>query len=320
MKLNIQLKGNCSIDIGEDELNEIVQKFDGCCGNYMKQLHIDNSKIEWTIEDSEHDVSKLESALIDFQLTKGTIKHGLNTFYKMKLNKYLFMDSIVQLKNLHEDNNLIEFSYNKIDLFKVFNYADEHNPRKELNFVYFNEDYILATNTKILICNKNHSSHYDIYIPKMFCEAYHTFDDAKIFYEKEQGLVYLLLNGKIYKDEFKDFKFIDYKKIIPDTFNTTLKTIDFIANSKTLLLDEKDRIRAFAYKLTNRYSCIDNKNLEDRYLCAYLNLDFGLENAGINDYHLPFALYDDKKENMQIVMPLLLSNYEVYNHLDEKED
>lgn len=311
MNLSIELKGTYHIDINDIVLKEIIEQYDGNYKEYLKNIKVDNEEINWFIEQKDYKTNQLEKALDEY-ISKNeycSIKDKRDLIIKRKLNKFLHMVSS------DEFNNLQQFFYNKAELSSVYKYADENNSRNEFNFVYFDDENVLSTNMKVLICNKNHSTHSNIFIPKIFCEAYVLLDNARIYYDKKESVIYLFLDGKVYKEQFKDFKFIDYKKVIPDKFEITIKTIDFIANSKTIMIDEKNSTRAFAYKLTNRYSCVSNKLLEDKYLCAMLELNFGLEYTGINDYSLPFVLFDEKKEYMQIVMPIILSNEEINKYL-----
>lgn len=307
MELEIEIKGKTTINISESVLKTIVEEYKGNYEEYLESYPIDKDSIDWDFENKEYETENLLVVLNKYRIDNGyDANYELPKDLKLKkqLKKYLFMESIEQLQNYHLKDKLEEFKFDKVELDYISSYADEHNPKEELNFIYFDKENIVATDTRVLVCNKNNSSYFDIYIPKIFCEAYCLFDEVKIFFEKNLQVIYLVLDGKVYKDEFKKFKFVEYKRIIPNSYSITLNTIDMIGNSRALLLDETKGVRAFAYKLN------------DNYLCANLNkIHFGLEFIGINKCTLPFVLFDGNKERLQVIMPLILSNDEVEEYL-----
>lgn len=300
MELEFEIKGKVKVNIDESILKKITEDYKGNYEEYFELYPIDKDSIDWDLENKEYETDNLLIALNKYRVDNGfndNYELPKNLMLKKQLKNYYYMDSLEQLKNYHSEDNLEEFIFNKKELEYLSFYADEHNPKNELNFVYFDKENILATDTRVLVCNKNNSLYSDIYIPKVFCEAYVLFDEVKIFFEKSLDLIYLVFDGKIYKDSFKNFKFYEYKRIIPKEFKTILKTVEMIENSKTLLLEKE--IKAFAYRF------------EDNYLCAKLNIDLSLEFVGINSYALPFMLFNNTKDKLQIVMPLLLENNEI---------
>ena len=309
MKLELTVKGKIIINVTEKDLKVIAEEHKGNYEEYFEMYPIDTNAIEWDNEDKEYETEDLLTALNKYRCDNGFDENyelPRNLQIIKYLKKYLYMDSLEQLEKYHLKDNLEEFIFDKIELSYISSYADIHHPREELNFVYFDKDSIVSTDSKVLICNKNNSSYNDIYIPKYFCEAYCLFDNARIFFEKKLQLIYLIIDEKVYKVSFENFRYLDYKRIIPNEYKITARTLEVMEQSKTFIVDKEKGVYAFAYRLN------------DYYLCAKMNINFGLDFIGINSHALPFVLFDERKEKLQIVMPLLLENNEVEEYINKQ--
>ena len=318
IRLDFEIKGKISIEVNESVLKVIAEEYQGDHEEYFRYFPIVSDNIQWDLEEKEYETKVLEEALETYRKNNGFEENfQLSKCLKIKknLNKYLHMNSFEEFKKYNQDIIIEEFVFDKVELEHVSSYADENNPTSEFNYIYFDKENIVSTNTRVLVCNKNNTNYKDIYIPKLFCDALCAFQDAQIFIEYETQTTYLVLDEKIYKDEFKNLRFIDYKKIIPTKFNLSMDTVDMIGTSRTLLLNEDEGIRAFAYRLTDRFSVSANKKLDDKYLCASTNINFGLECVGIVDYNLPFVLFTKDKQKLLVVMPLIFSDEEIEKYL-----
>lgn len=182
------------------------------------------------------------------------------------------------------------------ELEALMNTADYQNPRLEFNDVYFDDDYIVSTDTKRMMVVKNTTDIKNVYIPKPFLDLFVHFPDNEL---DVVGQNVILTSNDRHFHYFPThrIKYPDYERIVPKETKTKISYEKFLKDSKVLLAD------GFEYPIDLRIMKIDGKTL-----CLNNDLimeDFNFDTFCFNESYLPIMF---ENENARyIVMPIILS-------------
>lgn len=186
--IKIEVSGTVEIDLTQSDIKSIAEDYKGDYKSYIENLDYSTYDIEYEEEDREYDSEAIRKALNIFREQNKMDVHfnyppeilRENWLFEHQIPKDTFMEVLQEIKP-------IIINPNKEVLEKVYMYADINNPKFELDCIYFDEDNIVATDTKAMIICKNDSGLKDILIPKEFIKAY-----------IHQDAILYLSNKKIY--------------------------------------------------------------------------------------------------------------------------
>lgn len=238
MKIKFTVTADFEAEVTEDVAYKILTEYGGSFDSFIHNNYFDYTD-KRCLEVDDINYNKKESEKLMQNIRKHIDEKG-DTFLKRGLYAKLrnstfptvYIPSLENMQKLEVDLELME---------KLFEFADIHNPKEELNFLYLNGEYVEATNTKIMIKHK-HKFNFEnnIYFPPYFIEPM-----------KDGAEVYVFQKNKLfmkYKDEwftgiddfYTDRPFIDTARVMSkDDF---METCPFIANYKdikTINADEK---------------------------------------------------------------------------------
>lgn len=236
MKIEFTVTGEFEAEVTEEIAYEVMKDYGGNFNAWMEDNYSDYT-CESDFEVKVIDYNKKEATEILSIIRKHIDEKG-DTFLKSNLRSRLrnskfptdFIPPLESMQKLEVDLELME---------KLFEFADTNNPKMNLNFLYLKDEYVEATDTKMLIKHK-HKFNFEnpIYFPPFFIEPMK--DDAEVYIFKNNKLFMKYKDEWFYgiDDYYESLPFIDSARILskPDF----METCPFIANYKDIKIVNAD--------------------------------------------------------------------------------
>jgi hypothetical protein len=308
-QIEIKVSGTITMDLTEADIKKIIE----AGGDY--DVYIENmSYSRYDIDDIEVDSRKyskttVQNAIADYIKKKPEYKGKVQDF-KTSIKSFL---EYVQCTKEQFENATAKLEEIKLDrelLKQVYLCADIKNPKFELNYVYFDEKNMIATDTRRLAVAPHNTSLNDVYIHKFICEAYCEDETAKLYIGNdafENECVYLHLKEDMYYISIVNLtrpKFPDYNRIIPSFTDHHMTHMEFIEN-----FYEIDRESEISVVILHNKEFLF---LDLNYIPKDIELDFYY-----NKLNLPVLF---KNENfICVVMPMLIDETDEAYALAKKQ-
>jgi len=222
--------------------------------NWMEDNYEDYIEAsDFEIEDINYKKNEAKRLLFE---AKSNIEKNGDIYFKRLLRTKLREGRFPKehIPNL-EDMKKLEVDLELMD--KIVGFADDKNPKIELNYIHLNREYVEATNTKILIKHK-HKYNFEtkIFFPPYFIEPMK--DGAECFIWKENTL-FLKYKDEWFQglDMYRDRVYPDVDRICSkdDFFDTCPFVENWSKNKKVVEIDDvtKINIRGKEYNFNKIY-------------------------------------------------------------------
>jgi hypothetical protein len=180
----------------------------------------------------------------------------------------------------------------KSELEIVSKYIDKNNPKIEFNYLFVDQDNLVATNTRAIGIIQHRSNiegkdkffiHGDVVALALKQTKAVEFElqEQKIICFDKAGHEIITIQKSEKPDRFDDYNFTNYKRIIPETFK---KTMPFVEHAQIQGIFAVEKIQV-------------NTN--------YLPKKFDEGNIGINNYNIPVKISNFEDTIKIIIMPIV---------------
>lgn len=297
IEVEIEVSGILTYELTEDDIKRIAEDYKGDHLSYIKDsTHISNYDIEYDIEDYTYSTRAVEEELIRYR-KENELDDDFCIPYAVAKERFVEACEITTsiLEEICENTQKQELERTN-ELQALMEIADYQNPKLELNDVYFDEEYIVATDTRRMMVTKNTTAIKDVYIPKAFLELF-VYDTGKHLEVRGQDVLLTANNRHFYYYPTHLKNYPDYDRIIPKEINTKISNESFLKDSKVLLADELDHHRDLRIiKIDGKTLCLNND---------FIIEDFNFDTFCFNEPNLPVMF--ESETSRYIVMPIILS-------------
>lgn len=296
IEVSVEMSGTANIKLDESDLKQIAKNYNGDYNAYIKDIDIDKSSVHLEIDYYNYNKKEIESVLADYR-KDNCLLEDFSVPYRVAKKRFLESCKIDkdQYGQLESSFRNIALSRNK-GLKALAKCADYNNPKLELNYIYFDEDFIVSTDKRRLFIAQNRTSLKDVYIPKAFLDFYIENKDAE--FELYENHLILKLNDHLFCCEKKhNFVYPDYRRIIPTHTKHKVLYKNYLRDQRTLD-DGNRKVSFFTYR-------DDYIGLNDKFLMR----NYKFETVSFNQNNLPIMF--ENSESKYIVMPLIFDEDEI---------
>ena len=295
-QITIEVSGTITLNLTKEDIKKIIDD-DGDYDTYIRNMSYSRYDIDdIEVEDRSYNAKTVQNAIADYIKNNPEYKGKVSDF---KTSVKSFLEYIQCTKEQFEiaTTKLEEIKLDRELLKQVYLCADISNPKFELNYVYFDEKNMIATDTRRLAVAPHNTSLNDVYIHKFICEAYCEDETAKLFVGNDafgDAFVYLHLKEDMYYISIVNLtrpNFTDYNRIIPNFTDHHMTHSEFKEN-----FFEVDKEEAISTVVSHDKKFIF---MDSNYIPKDIELDFYY-----NEPKLPVLF---KNENFTcLVMPLFM--------------
>lgn len=302
MKVEFEISGTYAVELKQKDIEEIAIYHKGDIKAYLETMDIDYDEVSYKVDSMKYNIEKINTNLLDYKKENGLNDNFERDFESINIKKIknISFEILDIMKKENELKNTIIFDMDKELMKKIVYCADDLNPKKELETIYFGNEHIVATNTRVLFQTANITDFKELYIPKEYMKAY-IFYGAKLSINQHEKYIYLEYEDFCFKFDFKELKYVDYKKIstrkMINSKNIEMK--DFLDNAK---IAKKDGVELCIYELNHE---------KRKYICFHNSyIDTSMKYITIEKYDYPIKLEDNENSITMMIMPIIMDSDE----------
>jgi len=292
-EIEIFVSGSVVIQLRESDI-EAIAKNGGDYASYIENMPYSRSYAELSEGSRDYSPSAVENALAEYLKKRPSQQENCPVF---STYAQIFM-SESEIGRGHFELRIKGLASVEIDrdvLGNICPFADTKHPMNELNYVYFDEDNIVATDTRKLIVSPNTTTLNNAYLPKSFCEVYSSDIHSKLYVKRlseNTEEIYLCTGDKTYChiiEKKHTWRYIDYNRGIPSKFNVELPPEDFL--QRHFLLDGFPNISVLHLKTNSLDSFV--------FFDSFVSLDESMSFC-LNSETNIFCMTNDKYKHIGI--------------------
>jgi len=253
MKITVDVEATAEVEIEltEEDIFEVMQEYNGDFQEWAKdnyREHLDCNSFNTDFDGCFFDKNEARELILKSKDILGIDENG--NIDKTIANRTILKKLQCNIPVL--DDEIKEVLIDVELISKAINFADINNPREELNYIYLNEDIIIATDSRKLIQMKNHKYNFsNAFLPPSFIEPLK--NDGKLFIDKDSRF-YLNYNNQWYKgacsSDFNNQRnvFLDIDGILlNDDYKVHFSFQEFLSSAVSTKI--KDRVKiTFTYE------------------------------------------------------------------------
>ena len=218
-EIEIFVSGSVVIQLRESDI-EAIAKNGGDYDSYIENMPYSRFHAEVSEDSRDYRESVVENALAEYLKKNPSMQENCPVF--TTYTQTFIAQSEIEREHFElHTKGLDSVEIDRDVLGNIFFFADTEHPKNELNYVYFDEDNIVATDTKILIVSPNTTTLNNVYLPKSFCEVYSSDIHSKLYVKRlpeNVEEIYFCTGDKTYChiiEKKHTWRYIDYNRLSP---------------------------------------------------------------------------------------------------------
>ncbi len=236
-EIEVEVRGTITISLRKEDIKKIAEQ-GGDYEEYISNMRYRHLSVEdLEEEDRTFNANIVRNAIANYVKENPALATNCPVF-STSSEGFLESAKIQEGLFLLSTEGILPTKIDRETLKYVCLCADNHNPKHELNYVFFDKDNMVATDTRRLMISTNNTSLDDVYIPKALCEAY-CLDELSMLYikqdDKKKREVFLRCrDGVCYHfrstEPSNTWRYPDYTRIVPNKLLIEMDSNEFKRN------------------------------------------------------------------------------------------